>query len=276
VVGRRGIWDIDWGGLSPVSLLIYAAKRLKFIIRLKGVRHLLTETEESALEAAWGFPMLFNEYIAREDGGEEKPLRLEVGCRRVRLPGRREELTPVVVKGFGQERMMLLTNLAVKRSRKSVRHVVAAYLTRWRIEETIRFIKQCYKLEDIRVLRYVRLQNMMAVLMAVIYFTAGYLGIELKLRVLARHIVRAARRVFGIPDFRLYAWAMGPNSPFSIVNGGWAPISPLPNLSHNAVSSIPGFFGESPGIISLDKRIKLLTINLVNERKWSESSDLDR
>jgi hypothetical protein len=105
--------------------------------------------------------------------------------------------------------MMLLTNLAVKRSRKSVWHVVAAYLTRWRIEETIRFIKQSYRLEDIRVLRYVRLQNMMAILMAVVYFTAVYLGIKLKLRVLARHIVRAARRVFGIPDFRLYALADG-------------------------------------------------------------------
>jgi len=36
-----------------------------------------------------------------------------------------------------------------------------------------------------------------------------YLGIKLKLRVLAGHIVKAARRVFGIPDFRLYAIADG-------------------------------------------------------------------
>jgi len=38
---------------------------------------------------------------------------LEVGCRKVRLPGRTEELTLVVVRGFGQEPMMLLTNLPV-------------------------------------------------------------------------------------------------------------------------------------------------------------------
>ncbi len=58
-------------------------------------------------------------------------------------------------------------------------------------------------------LRYVRLQNMMAILMAVVYFTAVYLGIKLKPRVLAGHLIKAARRAFGIPHFRLYALADG-------------------------------------------------------------------
>jgi len=40
--------------------------------------------------------------------------------------------------------LMIPTNLAVRRSRKSVRHVVQSYLTRWRIEDVIRFIKQSY------------------------------------------------------------------------------------------------------------------------------------
>jgi hypothetical protein len=43
----------------------------------------------------------------------------------------------------------------------------------------------------------------------VIYFASVYLGIRLKLRVLSKHLVRAARRVFGVPDFRLYALADG-------------------------------------------------------------------
>lgn len=70
-------------------------------------------------------------------------------------------------------------------------------------------MKQSYQLEDIRVLTYGRLQNMMALLTVVLYFTAVYLGIRIKLRVLSKHLVRAARRVFGIPDFRLYALADG-------------------------------------------------------------------
>jgi len=34
-----------------------------------------------------------------------------------------------------------------------------------------------------------------------------YLGIKTKLRVLARHVLKAARRLFGIPDFRFFALA---------------------------------------------------------------------
>jgi hypothetical protein len=147
--------------------------------------------------------------VAREESDKERPLRLEVGYRKVRLPSRPDLLTLVVVKGFGAEPLMLLTNLSIKRSRKSVWHVVAAYMSRWRVEETIRFLKQSYALEDIRLLTYVRLQNMMAILMAVAYFTSIYLGLRLKLRVLMRHVLRAARRVFGVPDFRLYALADG-------------------------------------------------------------------
>jgi hypothetical protein len=206
---KRGIWVIDRGGDRGYLYRYLLHEGLRFIIRVRSDRTVLTDREESVLEAAQDCPMLFHEYIAREDGDGEKPRRLEVGYRRVRLPDHPDELGLVVVKGFGREPMMLLTNLRLKRSRKCIWHIVEAYLTRWRIEETIRFMKQSYQLEDIRVLKYIRLQNMMAILMAVLYFTALYLGIKMKLRVLSKHLVRAARRVFGIPDFRLYALADG-------------------------------------------------------------------
>jgi len=45
--------------------------------------------------------------------------------------------------------------------------------------------------------------------LAVAYFAMVYLGIKTKLRVLARHVLKAARRLFGIPDFRFYALADG-------------------------------------------------------------------
>jgi hypothetical protein len=77
------------------------------------------------------------------------------------------------------------------------------------IEETFRFIKQSYQLEDIRLLTYVRLQNMMAFVLAAAYFTMVYLNLRTKLRVLSGHLLAAARRVFGIPDFRFYALADG-------------------------------------------------------------------
>jgi hypothetical protein len=107
------------------------------------------------------------------------------GICKVRLPNRREELTLVVVKGFGEEPMMILTNLSVRRTRKSVWHVVQSYITRWRIEDVIRFVKQSYRPEDIRCLTYHRLQALIVLVTVAAYFTAVYLGLRMKLRVLA-------------------------------------------------------------------------------------------
>lgn len=104
---------------------------------------------------------------------------------------------------------MLLTNVSLKKTRKSLWWAVESYMTRWTIEETIRFIKQSYQLEDIRLLTYIRLQNMMALVQAAAYFAMAYLNLRTKLRVLTGHVLPAARRVFGIPDFRFYALADG-------------------------------------------------------------------
>jgi hypothetical protein len=61
---------------------------------------------------------------------------------------------------------------------------------------------------------------MLVNLMAVGYFTAVYQGIKLKVWVPARHPVKAARRVFGIPNFCLYAltdWWSGKSSISAII-----------------------------------------------------------
>jgi hypothetical protein len=83
------------------------------------------------------------------------------------------------------------------------------YLVRWRIDETVRFIKESYQLEDVRLLPYVRLQNMIVLVTGVAYFTMVYLGLKTKLRVLMRHLLKATKRVFGVPEFRFYALVYG-------------------------------------------------------------------
>jgi len=153
--------------------------------------------------------MLFHETLVKEEVGQERLVHLACGIRKVRLPNRKEELTLVVVKGFGEEPLMTLTNLPVRRSRKSIWPVVQSYITRWRIEDVIRFVKQSYRLEDMRCLTYHRLQALMALATAAAFFAAVYLGLRMKLRVLAGHVLRASKRVFGILDFRLYALADG-------------------------------------------------------------------
>jgi hypothetical protein len=135
---------------------------------------------------------------------------LEYGFRPVRLPQRPDvPLSLVVVRGLGEQPMMLLTNLPMRRNRKLLWRLVSAYLTRWRIEEAIRFTKQSYDLEDIRVLTYERLRNMVVLVNAVAFFTAVVLGTRIKLEILATHLATAAKRLFGIPNFRLCALAEG-------------------------------------------------------------------
>ena len=104
---------------------------------------------------------------------------------------------------------MLLTTEPMKRHRKKLWWAVDAYITRWRIEETIRFIKQSYALEDVRVITYQQLKNMAALVLAAACFAANYLGANAKHQILTLHALNAAKRLFGIPDFRYYAIADG-------------------------------------------------------------------
>ena len=85
---------------------------------------------------------------------------------------------------------------------------------RWAIEETIRFWKHSYDVENIRLLGYTSLQNMMPLILGVSYFAAIVLDIGSKLRVTAAYVLKPAKRVFGIPDFRYYAIADGLRSIF--------------------------------------------------------------
>jgi hypothetical protein len=116
----------------------------------------------------------------------------------------------VVVAGFGEELMLLLTN-ALDRARdsQSLWWIVQIYLTRWKIEETFRFIKQSYNLEDIRVMKYQRLKNLVVLVTAAAYFAATFLGQKMKLRILCEKLLIISQRFFGIPPFRFYALADG-------------------------------------------------------------------
>lgn len=210
-VGRKGIWVIDRGG---DRLRLYRALlrlRLQFFVRLVGNRDLIVGgkkrlTEEIAADC----PLPYAETVRRQNpDGTEQVVTLEFGYQEVRLPARLEPLWLLVVKGFGEKPLMILTTVPLRKNRKVLWWAVEAYLTRWRIEDTLRFAKQSYDLEDVRVLGYQSLKNMMAMALLAMFFSMVYLGQQTKLAVLCHHALTAARRLFGIPDFRYYAIADG-------------------------------------------------------------------
>ena len=209
--GGRGIWTIDRGGDRKKLLEPLLERGERFVIRSTGQRLVINRRNERVTVHALGARcrLRHRARVIKIEDGQEKVRELRFGAEPIRLPGREEKLLLLVVVGWGQEPMLLLTNLRGVRDSPSLWWVVRIYLTRWKIEETFRFIKQSYQVEDIRVLRYQRLKNLVVLVTAAAYFAATFLGQKLKLKILCEKLLIISRRFFGIPPFRFYALADG-------------------------------------------------------------------
>jgi hypothetical protein len=211
-VGWRGIWAIDRGGDRRHVLEPLLERGLRFVIRSAGKRTVIERRhlKGTVKEVAGRCRLAFATKVVHIEKGKEKIYPVHYGAEPVWLPGRKEKLLLVVVAGFGQEPLMLLTNLvAGARDSESLWWIVQIYLTRWKIEETFRFLKQSYNLEDLRVLSYQRLQNLVALVATAAYFATTFLGQKMKLRLITEKLLIISARFFGIPLFCFYALAEG-------------------------------------------------------------------
>lgn len=206
----RGVFIIDRGGDRNNLFLPMIDAKMRFLVRLKKDRHLLCAREKKAvLELAKQCRCPYTEIIARNKQGKQSVHEISFGYRKVRLPGRDQQLYLLVVKGFGEDPLMVLTTEPLRKNRRVLLRALKSYLRRWSIEETIRFIKQCYGLENVRLLTYESLQNLMPIMLAATYFAAALLDTRLKLQVMTSVLLRQAKRIFGVPDYRLYAISDG-------------------------------------------------------------------
>ena len=208
----RGIWVIDRGGDRKRLLEPLLDRAERFVIRSIGKRSVIDRRNlcGTVAEVAGRCRLTHQARIVKIQDGKEKVYELRYGAVPIRLPDRSEKLWLVVIAGFGQENLMLLTDLPVAaRDSQSVWWIVQIYLTRWKIEETFRFVKQSYNLEDIRVMKYQRLKNLVILVTAAAYFAATFLGQQMKLRILCEKLLIISQRFFGIPPFRFYALADG-------------------------------------------------------------------
>jgi len=208
----RGIWVIDRGGDRKKLLEPLLDRAERFVIRSTGKRSVIDRRHlcGTVAEVAGRCRLTYQARIVKIQDANEKAYELRYGAVPIQLPGRSEKLWLVVVDGFGEERLMLITNLPPRAGdSQSLWWIVQIYLTRWKIEETFRFIKQSYNLEDIRVMTYQRLKNLVILVTAATYFAATFLGQQMKLRILCEKLLIISQRFFGIPPFRFYALADG-------------------------------------------------------------------
>ena len=212
-LGSKGIYAIDRGGDRGklYEKFLEKGKEKRFVIRLTQQRDLIHKgIRKNCRLVATRLPCPYQTVIIKYEDGKEDKTTVSYNALPVKLPRHEHPLFLVVVKGFGKVPMMLLTNCPVNiKSKESIWRIVEIYLTRWKCDESFRYIKQCYNLEDIRVRHYTSIRNVVALILAVTYFAAVYLGDNLKLKMLMERIYLVSKRFFGVPTFFNYAIADG-------------------------------------------------------------------
>lgn len=204
-VTGRGIYAIDRGGDRHILVEGLAKEKARFVIRLRGDRDLTTEYGEvkKAIEIAWRVKCKKRYKMTVDNNGRNEEFVVRIG-RKDNLTIKGVKVSLIVIRGFGKKPMMLLTN-----TDKTSAEVLEIYLTRWKCEETFRFLKHEYHIEDVRVQSYKALRSMIVLIHAVYYFLSIYLGRRLKMGILLSKIFVKAKRFFAIPAFKQYALADG-------------------------------------------------------------------
>ena len=208
----RGIHAMDRGGDRGVLYRRYLGEKKpkRFVIRLKGRDLIHHGRRRNCCDLAKVLPTPYETVLIVYEEGKVMRRAVHYNAVPVKLPSYGHKLYFVVVKGFGEEPMMLLTSCAVERDRKeSIWRIVEYYLARWKCDESYRYIKQCYHLEDVRVRSYISIRNIVVLVLAVSYFAAVYLGQSIKLKMLVERIFIVSKRFFGVPSFFNYAIADG-------------------------------------------------------------------
>jgi hypothetical protein len=164
----------------------------------------------SVAEVAGRRRLPYRARIIKIQDGQKKTHESLYDAEPIHLAGRTGKLWLVVVTGFRVEPLMLPTHTpVVARNSESVWWIARTCLTRSKLEDTFRFVKQSYNLEDIRVMKYQRLKNLVVLATAAAYFAAAVLGRQMEPRILCEKLLIISQRFFGIPPFRFYALAGG-------------------------------------------------------------------
>ena len=242
--GGKGVTVYDRGGDRPAFYGYLIGNGRDFVIRLTGRNVLSWRGMHEASDLARECTMRHAHHVTFDSHGRECNVPVSFGAMPVRLPMHPEkELHMVVVKGFGRDPMMLITSLPVSGSFESQWRVVDAYLSRWRVEETIRFVKQSYGFENIRVLSYARIRNMASLVLASAYFATVWIGRHARREVLAEHVKRLGKRLNEVPEFAAYAIADGIRRAFTRF-GRWiraAAQAPAADTEPPPAPLLPGF-----------------------------------
>jgi hypothetical protein len=213
LTNRRGVLVTDRGFDGRVMFEHYLDNRYNFVARLIGNRHLLwfdAGSEQQVLVRADQIaeqtptPHRFERIVKRR--GKSVMRFTQIGWKKLKLPGRDEELAMVVSRLAGHDKpMMLLTNLSVENAADAKR-IVGLYIRRWECEEAIRFLKSQVHIEKIRTFRWPAIRRLVLLAVLVMHYLAWVVEQDLNL---CQRLVRLSQPLPDKPDFLLYRMLAG-------------------------------------------------------------------
>ena len=221
----KGVYLFDRGFDSVFLYEGMFKRRQQFITRITENRHIRYKGETVN---AFAFAQKYKgKYSFKFKRGGQLAIDCKVSCIPVSLPKLKDkELMLVMVYGFGESPMLLLTNMKIKDSKLCV-GIAKLYLLRWRIEEYYRFKKQQYDFEDFRVrsLQSIRALNL------IVSILAGWIGLMNEKHKngssnATRELLAASKRVYPQKSdlkqkaFLFYAIASGLAATFSKTRQG--------------------------------------------------------
>lgn len=229
---KNHIRTIDRGFDNNTYYSYFIEHKENFIIRAKQNRNVIYKGESiNILKLANKFKGKYRMDYQKKDGRSGS---VKISMIPVELPEfRGTTLQLVIVHGFGQIPMMLLTNLKPDDKRLGVT-ICKVYLMRWRIEEYFKFKKQSFDFENLRVQSLQSIRNLDLLLTIAIGYISelsnkpDYIRMRLEM-------IQVSKRIFGAPDFVYYAIAYG------IVE-----ILKLIRSSISSLFSIPAWDGQLP------------------------------
>lgn len=192
------------GGFDANEYYRYFLKRgERFAIRAKKNRNVIYDGQTcNIMDVARQYKGAYRMDFKDKKG---KSIQCKMSCIPVRLcefPSRELEMT--VVYGFGEDPMLLLSNLKIQEKKRLCHIISKVYLLRWRIEEYFRFKKQQFELEDLRVmsLQSIRNLNLLAML------AVGYISLTTSIQkdsIFLAEVKECSKRIYGMPQFVFYA-----------------------------------------------------------------------
>ncbi len=208
IVGKKGIWALDRGGDRRKLFVPILEKEIQFVVRMTTKRDMIDRqgrVRNIARIAQNTGCSKRAEIIIHPKGEPPQKKIIRIGYQEVSFTFQEDkDFTLLVVKGMGKKPLMLLTNLKVKTGEDAL-SIMEIYLTRWKCEESFRFIKGAYQLEDVRLIKYEGLRNIVFLIMVVFFFISVILGAAAKLRILLKKVYEKSKRLFEIPPFKQYA-----------------------------------------------------------------------